>query len=255
MNKQKITGLFQMVMPLIAGVYFWNYGIDPTLLIASLITGYLFFITTMIGYHRILSHRIVKTGNVFKTLYSFIGSLAFSSPPAAWATMHIIHHKYSDSELDPHSPVQRGLFGSAIFYFHQSVDEIIKGLSSRERRKLVVNVKHLRKDSVLSFFEKYYLHVNLLYATILFLINPTYVIYFYVVPVTYSHVGQLVSIVNHGGFLGGENNNKNHKGHNKFLGWWLFYGEHNHSDHHDNPSRDDELNIMLRRVFDGQSSR
>jgi fatty-acid desaturase len=118
-----------------------------------------------------------------------------------------------------------------------------------------VSMSHVSKDPVLLFFEKYYLLINLLYATILFAINPSYVIYFYVIPVIYGHMGLVWTIINHGGFLGGENNSKRHKGYNKFLGWWLFYGEQNHSDHHDNPSRDDELNIMLRRVFDGQSSR
>ena len=243
------------MMPLFAGIYFWNYGVDLSLLAAGLITGYLFYIITMIGYHRILSHRIVQTGNLFKVFYSFVGSLAFSSPPAAWATMHILHHKYADSELDPHSPVQRGIVGSAIFYFHKSVDDIIKSLPSKERKKLVINLKHLRKDSVLSFFEKYYIPMNLLYACVLFLINPIYVIYFYAIPVTYSHMGQMVSIINHGGFLGGQNNNPRHKGHNKYFGWRLFFGEHNHSDHHDNPSRDDGMNILLRKFLDDTNYR
>ena len=249
MDKQKITGLFQIIMPPIAGVYFWNYGIDPTLLIASLVTGYLFYIIAMAGYHRILSHRVVKTGNIFKTLYSIIGSISFTAPPIAWVSIHTLHHWFSDTEQDPHSPVQLGLFKSSFMYFHKSVTKIVQGLSFRDRKKLLVSMSHVSKDPVLLFFEKYYLLINLLYATILFAINPSYVIYFYVIPVIYGHMGLVWTIINHGGFLGGQNEGSLNKAYNKFFGWQIFFGEHNHSDHHTNPKRDDGMNILLRKIF------
>src|SRR5210317_1881054 len=183
MDKQKITGLFQVVMPLIAGIYFWNYGIDPTLLVASLVTGYLFYFIAMSGYHRILSHRVVKTGDIFKTFYSIIGSITFSAPPIAWVSIHTLHHWFADTDKDPHSPIQLGWFKASVMYFHKSVTKIVQSLSFRDRKKLLVNMSHVSKDPVLLFFEKYYLLVNLTYASILLAINPSYVIYFYIIPV------------------------------------------------------------------------
>lgn len=109
-------------------------------------------------------------------------------------------------------------------------------------------MSHVSKDPVLLFFEKYYLLVNLIYIIMLLAIHPSYVIYFYVLPVIYGHMGLVWTIVNHGGFLGGNNDGVN-KAYNKFLGWPIFYGEHNHGDHHKNPTRDDGMNILLRKVF------
>lgn len=249
MDRQKTKGIIQILMPIIAGLYFWNYGVDLTLLFASLVTGLLFYMISMAGVHRILSHHIVKTGNIVKSFYCFIGCISMSSPPAAWATMHILHHKYCDTELDPHSPKYLGLWRCALFYFHNNIDELIKSLPSRERRKLVVNLKHLRKDPLLTFFDENYLKLNFLYAFILFVINPVFVIYFYVIPVIHGNMGETLSIINHYGYIGGKKSSERNEARDKYFAWPLFFGEHNHAYHHDNPTGDDFLNTLLRKVF------
>lgn len=248
-NILKVMGIFQITLPIFAITWFILFGIDPLLLVGGIALGYVFFILTMAGYHRILAHKIVHTPQWFKALYSFVGSLAFSSPPISWASTHILHHMFSDTDKDPHSPIYLGPIKSSLFYFQTPFGDIMKKLTLREKKKFLVSIKHLVKDQMLIFFEKNYLVMTLMYVILLAIISPELVIYAYCIPVIYSHFGALLVVTNHDGVFGGESNSDKHRAFNKFLLWPLVYGEHNHSDHHDAPGRADGLNNLLRKAF------
>jgi stearoyl-CoA desaturase (Delta-9 desaturase) len=57
------------------------------------------------GYHRFLSHRAYKANRLFGFMLAWIGCSAMQKGPLWWSTNHRKHHKYSDQEGDPHSPV------------------------------------------------------------------------------------------------------------------------------------------------------
>ena len=57
------------------------------------------------GYHRYFSHREFNTSTVQETLMLYCGLLCGVRSPLAWAGVHRMHHAYSDTELDPHSPI------------------------------------------------------------------------------------------------------------------------------------------------------
>jgi len=57
-----------------------------------------------IGYHRLLSHRSFKCAKLVEYFWILAGYLAFEGSPLWWATMHRVHHQYTDTPLDPHSP-------------------------------------------------------------------------------------------------------------------------------------------------------
>jgi stearoyl-CoA desaturase (delta-9 desaturase) len=65
-------------------------------------------------YHRYFSHRTYKTSRVFQFLLALLGTSATQKGPIWWAGAHRLHHKYSDTELDVHSPKQRGFWYSHI---------------------------------------------------------------------------------------------------------------------------------------------
>jgi stearoyl-CoA desaturase (Delta-9 desaturase) len=64
------------------------------------------------GYHRYFSHRTFKTSRVFQFVMAWLGTSSMQNGPLWWASWHRRHHKYSDTPLDPHSPVQRGFWYS-----------------------------------------------------------------------------------------------------------------------------------------------
>lgn len=64
----------------------------------------MFFITA--GYHRYFAHRSYKTGRVFQFILAFGGTMALQKGPLWWAGNHRLHHRYSDTEADLHSPIK-----------------------------------------------------------------------------------------------------------------------------------------------------
>jgi stearoyl-CoA desaturase (Delta-9 desaturase) len=57
------------------------------------------------GYHRYFAHRSYKTSRWFQFALAVLGCTAMQKGPLWWAGHHRLHHKHSDTELDPHSPI------------------------------------------------------------------------------------------------------------------------------------------------------
>lgn len=57
-----------------------------------------------IGYHRLLTHRGFKAPKWLEYTLSIFGTLALQSGPLTWVTTHRIHHAFTETERDPHSP-------------------------------------------------------------------------------------------------------------------------------------------------------
>ena len=60
------------------------------------------------GHHRYFAHRSFKTGRIFQTVLACIGASSGQRGPLWWACHHRVHHRYSDTPLDPHTPVGNG---------------------------------------------------------------------------------------------------------------------------------------------------
>lgn len=91
---------------------FWT-GVTTTsvIIFAVLFWGRMFFITG--AYHRYFSHRTYKMGRVMQFLMAFGGGMAAQKGALWWASHHRNHHRYSDTELDLHSP-QKGFWWSHV---------------------------------------------------------------------------------------------------------------------------------------------
>jgi stearoyl-CoA desaturase (delta-9 desaturase) len=61
------------------------------------------------GYHRYFAHRAYKTSRWFQFVLAWIGSMSIQKGVLWWAGLHRVHHRWSDTPRDLHSPVQRGL--------------------------------------------------------------------------------------------------------------------------------------------------
>lgn len=57
-----------------------------------------------IGYHRLLTHRGFKTPKWLEYFLSVCGTLGLQSGPLNWVTTHRIHHAFTETDKDPHSP-------------------------------------------------------------------------------------------------------------------------------------------------------
>src|ERR1700719_2302050 len=57
-----------------------------------------------VGYHRFISHRSFSCFKPIEYFFVLAGYLAFEGSPIWWATIHRAHHRFADTEFDPHSP-------------------------------------------------------------------------------------------------------------------------------------------------------
>ena len=113
-----------------------------------------------VGLHRQLTHRSFDTNPSVLFFHLVMAQLAGQAGPITWATVHRAHHKHSDSEFDPHSPL--------LGFWHAHLGWILND-QLRERIPDLKNpAADLAKNSMIQFFEKYHWFGILLQGLVLY---------------------------------------------------------------------------------------
>lgn len=117
-----------------------------------------------IGYHRLMTHRGFKTSRWMERLLATFATLAVQSGPLAWVTTHRIHHAFTDTDRDPHTP-QKGTIWSHIGW-------IFVGTAQRQSEATIQRYSpDLVKDPYLRFIDNYYWITSVVAGGILFLVG------------------------------------------------------------------------------------
>ena len=64
-----------------------------------------------VGFHRLMTHRGFKVPVWLERTLAVLGMLALQGSPIAWVTTHRLHHSFTETDNDPHSP-RKGTFWS-----------------------------------------------------------------------------------------------------------------------------------------------
>jgi stearoyl-CoA desaturase (delta-9 desaturase) len=83
-------------------------GLTPRALVLGVALYFLRIFAIGAGYHRYFAHRAFRTGRIAQFCLAFLAQTSAQRGALWWAAKHRRHHKYSDTELDVHSPVLRG---------------------------------------------------------------------------------------------------------------------------------------------------
>ena len=75
------------------------------------------------GYHRYFSHRTYRTSRAFQFTLGLLGTMAMQNGPLWWASSHRRHHRFADTERDPHSPRLTGFWHAHMGWFLWGVPE------------------------------------------------------------------------------------------------------------------------------------
>jgi stearoyl-CoA desaturase (delta-9 desaturase) len=109
-------------------------GVTTTsvVLLVTLYAARMFFITA--GYHRYFAHRSYRLGRVAQFVMAFGGASAAQKGPLWWAGNHRDHHRYTDTERDPHTP-RKGFWWSHVGWvlcskYSQRDDERIRDFAA-----------------------------------------------------------------------------------------------------------------------------
>lgn len=223
-----ITGLIRIIPVQIFGIYalyllltnqysVWN--------ILSIFVGY--FCIMMLGvsacYHRMLSHKSFSVNPVLKKIMLWFSALSNQGSPIFWVMIHRgYHHRYSDTDKDPHSPIHG--------FWHSYILWMFKLKEGDHNVKYVVD---LLKDKDVLFFHKYYNWIIWMSHFTLAIINFEFWLFTIMLPAFLTlHSFAIQTSLNHSKKYGYKNYETRDDSVNVIWLWPLILGEAWHNNHH-----------------------
>ncbi|XP_030022752.1 acyl-CoA Delta(11) desaturase [Manduca sexta] len=154
----------------IAGLY-GIYLAITTAKWATIILAYLLFVAGEIGItagaHRLWAHKSYKAKLPLQILLMLFNSTAFQNSVITWVKDHRMHHKYSDTDADPHNAT-RGFFYSHVGWL------MVKRHPEAIKRGKSLDMSDIYNNPVLKFQKKYAIPLITTVAFVLPTIIPMY---------------------------------------------------------------------------------
>lgn len=174
------------------------------------------------GYHRLLTHRSFKTPKLFEYFLTTLGSLNWQGGPVKWVGTHRLHHKESDTDKDPHSPMHGFSWAHVLWCF-------VKDPAGRDPRKLAPD---LERDRVHALLDRFFWVPQVALAVVLYALGGLpWVIWGVAVRTVFSyHATWFVNSASH--YWGYRNYETREESRNN---WWvalISWGEGWHNNHH-----------------------
>ena len=141
------------------------------------------------GYHRYWTHNSFKIGKWYEIYNQIFGLFANPGPALIFIGIHRAHHKYNDTENDPHSPNHKGFWRVYTSMWFQAGFWYI----APER----VDLKdwlNLSKNSNLKWFYDNYFKLHALIVLTFLLIDPLLLVFGYCLPIVFAN--QAYGLVN-----------------------------------------------------------
>lgn len=102
-----------------------------------------------LGYHRLLTHRSFQTSKWLEYFLTLCGTLALQSGAINWVTTHRLHHAFTDTDKDPHSP-SKGFYWAHIGWIFQGTAQV------QTETVMKRYAPDLMKDPIHRLMNKYY---------------------------------------------------------------------------------------------------
>ncbi|XP_075975293.1 acyl-CoA Delta(11) desaturase-like [Anticarsia gemmatalis] len=119
---------------------------------ATMAFGFLLFVAAEIGItagaHRLWAHKTYKAKLPLEILLMIMNSIAFQNTATDWVRDHRLHHKYCDTDADPHNAT-RGMFYSHVGWLLVRKHPDVKG------RGKTIEMSDIYNNPVLRFQKKY----------------------------------------------------------------------------------------------------
>ncbi|MBL7684532.1 MAG: fatty acid desaturase [Deltaproteobacteria bacterium] len=204
-----------------------------------IVFGVFYFLTACIGitltYHRCLSHKAFEFRfKWMERLCATIGTLAMQQGPIWWSSIHRIHHRYSDTEQDPHDSA-RGFWYAHFLWLFKLDRRWQKPYKIESFEKMA---KDLASDPYYRWLDRYFYIPQLLSFLLLYMLGGLPWLFWggIIRTVVVWHVTWFVNSVTH---QYGYRNFNAMTGDTSTNNWWvaiLAAGEGWHNNHHAFPS-------------------
>ena len=198
---------------------FWSWG---SFLVFGITTWLTACLGLSIGYHRLLSHRSFSTSVWFERVLATLGALSYQFGPIRWVSIHRMHHRYPDSELDPHNNKKGFWYSYITWMFNNPLTEVQRDY-----------VRDIIKDPYYRWLHRYYALLQIPLAILLYALGGwSFVLWG--IPLRIVYTLFLVGIVNAITHQYGTRQ-FDVPGFNHNLVAFLSFGEGYHNNHHEFP--------------------
>ena len=171
-----------------------------------------------IAFHHTFSHRTFIFKRPIEIALMYIGTCATLVAPLTWAVAHASHHRYVDTEDDPHAP---SVLGWKILFFINHIP----------KRHNVLTCRHLVKDKIHLWFDSHvgYWITVLSFPLLCFLLGGIYgLVFIWAIPTFYVLLTGVVFSLAHYG----DTNEFGHKARDSWILGLFSFGDGNHLKHH-----------------------
>ena len=166
-----------------AAAYGLSTGVSFGWIFCTIFFTFFLLMGVTVGMHRLFCHASFRTSRFWNVVLAYLGTLALYGSTVQWAAMHITHHRYADTDKDPHYTGLRYLLWK-------------KNRKTEFNRKVLIR---LYRQPLHRFLHRYYALVVAATVLALLLISPWALVFCYLVPLGWLHlVGSLHQVFAHG---------------------------------------------------------
>jgi stearoyl-CoA desaturase (delta-9 desaturase) len=184
-----------------------------------------------VGYHRYFAHKSFKTYGIIEKLMAYFGLLSCDGSLPFWVALHRgAHHRYADTDKDPHSPT-KGKWYSYMLWQADISQDTVNLMSARD----------LMKNDFVMFLHNHQYKIFWITFFILLIFSWQFALGVFVPASLLSHhQDNLVNVLGHiNGPTSYRNFNTNDNSVNEVITGLLFWGHGWHNNHHHNASSSD----------------
>ena len=173
-------------------------------------------------FHRSITHRALDMHPFIELIGKFFASVGGTGSPISWVLIHRAHHKYSDTDQDPHS-----------------AKDVLKYVIGKYPTVSAKGMRKLAESKFNKFMHRHYYLVILSYGAMWATLGPDYFCYGFVYPMVLTMIaGHLVNWYTHSDYVFNYRlTNTNDTSQNNTLIGLLTWGEGFHNTHHSRPGR------------------
>jgi stearoyl-CoA desaturase (delta-9 desaturase) len=176
-------------------------------------------------FHRHLAHRAFKMNRAVRLGWAVIATAGMQKGPLWWAGHHVNHHKYSDRDGDPHSPMVSGVYYAHIGWFlHDTKYDSVQATNPV--------LRDFSKVPELAWLDRYFYVPPLALALALTIAGGMpWLVYGFCLPtMTLAHATFAINTVNH--MFGSRRFDTTDESRNNVLTALFAVGEGWHNNHH-----------------------
>jgi len=190
------------------------------------LTTFMYFLIFGFGvsmtFHRSITHRGLEMNPVLEMIGKFFASIGGTGSPISWVLIHRAHHKYSDTDRDPHS-----------------AKDVLKYVIGKYPTVSARGMRKLAQSKFNKFIHRHYYLVIFAYGAVWAVLGADYFCYGFVYPMVLNMVaGHLVNWYTHSNYvLNYRLHETKDTSQNNILIGLATWGEGFHNTHHKYPGR------------------